>query len=182
MRITNILMLGSLIAIALPSVSVRAIEVDGSFDWSAEGIEFLDNGEINPLIDGDTYSGSAIFNFEKEPFKIGDVTFTIEEFNNQTVPPILEEFDVTSANFAEDGDLVSFVFSRDDMSNGIVDFSNPTDSSKSFFVNSDGRDSLKPSNLRVSFKSKTIPEPSTIFGLTTVLVGAIFTRKKLINS
>ena len=183
MRITNILMLGSLIAIALPSVSARAIELDGSFDWNAEGIEFLDNGERNPLVEGNTFSGSAIFNFEKEPFKIGDVTFTIEEFNNQTVPPILEEFDVTSANFAEDGDLVSFVFSRDsDTSNGIVDFNNPTDSSKSFFVNSDGRDSLKPSNLQVTFKNKTIPEPSTIFGLTTVLVGAIFTRKKLINS
>lgn len=176
-------MLGSLIAIALPNVSARAIEVDGSFDWNAEGIRFLDNGEINPLVEGDTYSGSAIFNFEKEPFKTGDVTFTIEEFNNQIVPPIVEEFDVTSANFTQNGELVSFVFSREsDMSNGIADFSNPTDSSKSFFVNSQGRDSLKPSNLQVTFKSKTIPEPSTIFGLTTVLVGAIFTKKNRLKA
>ena len=186
MRISNVLMLGSLIAIALPSVSAQAIEVDGSFDWNAKGIEFLDNGERNPLVEGDTYSGSAIFNFEKEPFKTGDVTFTIEEFNNQIVPPIVEYFDVTSTNFAENGQLLSFVFNREsDTSNGIVDFSNPTDSSKSFFVNSQGRDSLKPSKLNVTYKSKTIPEPSTIFGLTTVLVGAILTRKnrfKTINS
>ncbi len=185
MRITNILMLGSLIAIALPSVSARAIEVDGSFDWNATGIEFLDNGEKNPLFEGKTFSGSATFNFEKDPFKTGDLNFTIEEFNNQVIPPTVEEFDITGANFSENGELTSLVFSKPndiDIFNGRVDFSNPTDSSKSFFFNDGELEALKPSNLQVTFKSKTIPEPSTIFGLTTVLVGTIFTRKKLINS
>ncbi|MBV6624620.1 MAG: PEP-CTERM sorting domain-containing protein [Rivularia sp. (in: Bacteria)] len=180
MRFTNILMLGSLIAIALPSFSARATEVNGSFDWNASGIEFLENGEKNPLFEGNTFSGSATFNFETEPFKTGDLTFTIEEFNNQVIPPTVEEFDITSANFSDNGELTSFVFSNPndtDLFNGRVDFSNPTDSSKSFFFNDGELEALQPSNLNVTFNSKTVPEPSIIFGLTTVLARAAFLKK-----
>lgn len=180
MRIANILMLGSLIAIGLPSVSARATEVDGSFDWKATGVEFLENGERNPLFEGNTFSGSATFDFEKDPFKTGDLTFTIKEFNNQVIPPTLEEFDITDANFSENGELTSFVFSKPndvEIFNGRVDFENPTDSSKSFFFNDGELESLQPNNLNVTFKSKTVPEPSIIFGLTTVLAGAAFLKK-----
>ena len=183
MRIANVLMLGSLIAITLPNLSARATEVDGSFDWSANGIEFLDNGERNPLFEGNTFSGSATFNFEKDPFKTGDLNFTIEEFNNQVIPPTNQEFDITSADFSDNGELASFTFGRpNEISNGRVDFNNPTDSSKSFFFNDGELEALKPSNLDVTFTSKTIPEPSTIFGLTTVLAGAIFARKNRLKT
>lgn len=185
MRIANVLMLGSLIAIGLPSFSARATEVNGSFDWNATGIEFLDNGERNPLFEGKTFSGSATFNFENEPFQTGDLTFTIEEFNNQMIPPTVEEFDITGANFSDNGELTSLVFSKPndvEIFNGRVDFDNPTDSSKSFFFNDGELEALQPSNLNVTFNSKTVPEPSIIFGLTTVLAGAAFLKKAKIKA
>lgn len=178
MRIANILMVGSLIAIGLPSVSARATEVDGSFDWKATGVEFLENGERNPLFEGNTFSGSATFEFEKDPFKTGDLAFTIEEFNNQVIPPTVQEFDITNADFSDNGELTSFTFGREnEISNGRVDFNNPTDTTKSFFFNDGELESLQPSNLNVTFKSTTVPEPSIIFGLTTVLAGAAFLKK-----
>lgn len=180
MRIANVLMLGSLMAITLPSLSARAIDVNGSFDWNASGIEFLDNGERNPLFEGNTFSGSATFNFETDPFNTGDLAFTIEEFNNQVIPPTVQEFDITSADFSDNGELTSFVFSNPndrDLFNGRVDFNNPTDSSKSFFFNDGELEALQPSNLIVNSNSKTVPEPSIIFGLTTVLAGAAFLKK-----
>jgi len=176
-------MLGSLIAIALPNLSAQAVQVNGSFDWNSRGIEFLENGERNPFFEDNIFSGSAIFQFEKEPFRKGDVTFTINELNNQMIEPSIQEFDITSATFAENWELISFAFNNsDNTSRGIVDFSNPKDSSKSFFIGPEEPTTLEPSNLKTTFKGKTIPEPSTIFGIMTVFVGAGFTRKHLKKS
>jgi hypothetical protein len=184
MNYNPFLVLGAVTVIALPSVPAQAVTLDGSFDWLAEGID----NQPGSTFSGNTFGGSVSFAFEKDPFQKGSIVFEITSFNgdilDEPIPPApSSSFEITDAAFGKNWELQSFAFqSTDSSSNGRVDFINPKDASKSYFIQVGGERTTfepLPNTLKLDQGPPpiSVPEPLTILGsFLTLGIGVAFKR------
>jgi hypothetical protein len=185
MNYNPFLVLGAATVIALPSLPAQAATFNGSFDWIAEGIP----NQPGSTFSGNTFGGSVSFAFEKDPFQKGSIDFEITSFNgdvlDEPIPPApSSSFEITEAAFGDNWELQSFVFqSTDSSSNGRVDFNNPKDTSKSYFIQIGGeRTTFEPLANTLEFEDDPslvdVPEPLTILGSFLTLGIGVALKKK----